>query len=202
MRWRNQLNKAVQHPDLECKVPRAAVLGVGSQLHGDDAAGVMIARALKQNAIFGERLLVINAGIALENKLGDLRHFTPDLVLIIDAAQMGLEPGSVRCIDPRKTIGLSFSTHTLPLRVLCGYISHEIGSQVTILGIQPKDVSFGAALSPRVKESLGIVFPALVEILKPIIQPTEYFGVQEEYFMINKFPAVNITGCRPDNRSV
>jgi hydrogenase 3 maturation protease len=105
--------------------PRVAVLGIGNQLHGDDVAGILIARALKQNAIYGDRLLVINAHIAPENVFGELRRFDPDLVLIIDAAQMGVEPGSVRCIDPQRTAGFSFSTHTLPPKWAAKLLSWE-----------------------------------------------------------------------------
>jgi len=167
MYWQNQLNAAVLKPILEGEISRVAVLGIGSQLHGDDAVGIMIVRALKQNGFYNERLLVVNAGIAPENKLVKLRQFAPDLVLMIDAAQMGLEPGSVCCLDPQKIDGFSFSSHTLPLQVLCNYITLEIGSRVSILGIQPEDISFGAALSPLVSDSIGAVLPALVEILKP-----------------------------------
>jgi hydrogenase 3 maturation protease len=171
MCWQNALNEIVLRLCADVKSPRAAVVGIGSSIHGDDAAGVMIVRTLKQNAVGGERLLVINASIALENVFGVLQRFAPDLVLIIDAAQMGLEPGNVRCIDPQNTTGFSFSTHTLPLQVFCDYVATVIGSQVAILGIQPADVSFGGARSPLVKFSLVAMLPVLVEILNPILQP-------------------------------
>lgn len=182
--WQNQLNASLQNLWVDGTAPRVAVLGIGSQLHGDDVAGILIARALKQNAIYGDRLLVINARIAPENVFGELRRFDPDLVLIIDAAQMGVEPGSVRCIDPQSTTGFSFSTHTLPLHVLCAYIATEMGSQVAILGIQPVDISFGAPLSPIVRESLAAILPALVEILKPILQTAADLCVQEDFSLL------------------
>ncbi len=169
------------------------MLGIGSVLHSDDAAGVIMVRVFLQNDIYGERLLVINAGIAPENKLGELRHFSPDLVLIIDAAQMGLKPGSVRCIDPRTIGGFSFSTHTLPLQLLCRYISHETGSRVIILGIQPDDVSFKSALSPLVKESLRAVLHVLVKLLQPSLQPTYDCSSRVDLFIQGNFP-----GCRYD----
>ena len=96
MCWQKQLEKAMQQLISVNEVPRIALLGTGSVLHCADAAGVIIARVLRQNALNGERLLVINAGIAPENKLSELREFGPDLVLIIDAAHMNLEPGRVR----------------------------------------------------------------------------------------------------------
>lgn len=193
MYWQNQLDKALLQLVSEGKAPRIAVLGIGSELHSADAAGVIIVRVLIQNNIYGEHLLVINAGIAPENKLGELRHFSPDLVLIIDAAQMGLKPGSVRCIDPRTIGGFSFSTHTLPLQLLCRYISHETGSQVIILGIQPDDVAFKSALSPLMKESLRAVLHVLAKLLQPSLQPTSDCSSQVDLFIQGNFP-----GCRYD----
>jgi hydrogenase 3 maturation protease len=181
MCWQNQLKEAILRLWVDGTAPRVAVLGIGNQLRGDDVAGILIARALKQNAVYGERLLVINAGIAPESVFGELRRFDPDLVLIIDVAQMGVEPGSVRCIDPQCTTGFSFSTHTLPPSVLCAYIATEMSSQVAILGIQPVDISFGAPLSPIVRESLVAILPALVEILKPILQTTAALCVQDDF---------------------
>jgi len=183
MCWQNALNEIVLRLCADVKSPRAAVVGIGSSIHGDDAAGVMIVRALKQNAVGGERLLVINASIALENVFGVLQRFDPDLVLIIDAAQMGLEPGNVRCIDPQNATGFSFSTHTLPLQILCDYVATVIGSQVAILGIQPADVSFGGARSPLVKFSLAAMLPVLVEILSPVLQPDAELNVFEDCYM-------------------
>ena len=183
MSWQNALNEIVLRLCADVKSPRAAVVGIGSSLHGDDAAGVMIVRTLKQNAVGGERLLLINASIALENVFGVLQCFAPDLVLIIDAAQMGLEPGKVSCIDPQNTTGFSFSTHTLPLQVFCEFVTTVIGSQVAILGIQPADVSFGGARSPLVKFSLAAMLPVLVEILSPILQPHAELNVPGDCYL-------------------
>lgn len=197
MYWQVQLKRALLKPLLEGSVSRVAVMGIGSSLHGDDAAGIMIARALVQNAFYGERLLVVNAGTAPENKLGVLRRFAPDQVLVIDAAYMGLESGRVRLIDPRKSAGLGFSTHTLPLHVLCTYIDSELGCRVAILGIQPADITLGAALSAPVRESLAAVLAALAEMLFPILDRR----AQPEFLSVDRKQAVNSFNFPPENRS-
>ena len=107
-------------PGRRCDPPRIAIVGIGHQLRGDDAAGVMAARALKQ--LYGQvpdrRLLVVDAGPAPENCTGPLRRFDPDLVILIDAAEMNEAPGTIRWLAWQETSGLSASTHTLPPYVL------------------------------------------------------------------------------------
>src|SRR5436190_753858 len=82
------------------KASRIAILGVGNQFRSDDAAGVLVARALasRECALETEHLLIIEAGHAPENTTGELRRFAPDLVLIVDAAEMGETPGTIKWI--------------------------------------------------------------------------------------------------------
>src|SRR5690242_13669932 len=92
----------------QTKPARIAILGVGNQFRSDDGAGVLIARALseREGAQASDHLLVIEAGHAPENTTGELRKFAPELVLIIDAADMGVEPGSVQWIPEESIDGM------------------------------------------------------------------------------------------------
>ena len=74
------------------------------------------------------------AGHAPENKTGELRKFAPDLVLLIDAAEMGKEPGTVAWISEEDIDGMSASTHSLPLSMLAHYLTLELNCKVTIAG--------------------------------------------------------------------
>lgn len=130
-------------------LPRVAVMGVGSELRGDDAAGVTVARLLKQEPL-PERVLVIDAGSAPENFTGPLRRFEPNWVLWVDAAQVGGMPGSVYWLDWRETEGVSASTHTLPPYVLGGFITAELKCKMIVIGIEPEQNSFDAPLSTPV----------------------------------------------------
>jgi hydrogenase 3 maturation protease len=145
---------------------RTAVLGIGNELRGDDAVGIVIARALQPLAASRDRLLVIDAGAVPENCTGLLRRFKPDYVLIIDAAWMDIAPGSVRWVAWQDTAGFTASTHSLPLHVLAGYLAAELGCEVAILGIQPADTTLGAPLSPIVQQSVDTVLRTLVDMLQ------------------------------------
>src|SRR3989304_235438 len=108
--WLNQLQGWLRRNG-----QRAAVVGLGQEWGGDDAAGLQVARTmLRAKSLAGSAWLVVDAGSAPENCLGALRRHKPDLLLLVDAAEMGESPGAVRLLDWKAATGLSASTHTLP----------------------------------------------------------------------------------------
>jgi hydrogenase maturation protease HycI len=165
MCWRTKLNEAL------AARRKVAVLGVGHELRGDDSAGVAVARGLKQYA--SSRMLVIDAGAAPENYTGPVRRFSPDLVLLVDAAQMDAPPGAVRWLDWQQTTGLSASTHTMPPYMLAKYLVAELGCEVALLGIQPADMALDAGLSDAVQRAIGSVIDAVVEALASLTDAGE-----------------------------
>lgn len=150
--WKNSLNLAIQSLQQADRLPRVAIVGVGHELRGDDAAGLLVARGLLTHlpedyediaVSLRPALLVVEAGAAPENVTGRLRHYHPDLVILMDAADFKAHPGSVRWLDWRETEGLSASTHTLPLNLVSQYLAHELNCQVALLGIQPASNELG-----------------------------------------------------------
>jgi hydrogenase 3 maturation protease len=163
--WQENLRadlKRLQKPD---RAPRLAVLGVGHELYGDDAVGVWLAGRLAKLAHASESLLAVEGGPAPENFTGTLRRYGPDLVLLVDAALMGLEPGRTGWLSWQDTTGFSASTHTLPLHLLAGYLTAELDCEVALLGIQPAQTQVGAPLSPEVREASEGVAKSIIEIL-------------------------------------
>ena len=125
---------------------KAAFVGIGSELRGDDAVGVVIVKRLAELAKSGEcpRFLFINGGSAPENVLGEIRAFQPEIIVFIDAAILGREPGTVRLIDTRreKISGVSFCTHSLPLTIIADYIRQTVPCEILVIGIEPGDMGF------------------------------------------------------------
>ena len=133
---------------------RIALLGCGSHLRGDDAAGLEIVERLddlnsEQNK---DRLQIFNGDVAPENQTGNIKQFSPDLVLLIDAVDMGLEPGTVSLVPSTELEidGVSFSSHMLPMNILIDYLIRETGCSVLLLGIQAESLDFMADLTPKV----------------------------------------------------
>ncbi len=141
------------------------VLGVGSELRTDDGAGPAVARAVEDLGLPG--LVGFPAGPAPENATGALRDLSPSHVVIVDAADMGEPPGTVRLLDPSDAEGASFATHGLPLSVLAGYLEEEIGCGVLLIGIQPASLGFGESLSPAVEAAVTGLVETLVVSLQP-----------------------------------
>jgi len=154
---------------------RVAVLGIGNELNGDDAAGVLVARALKaeisrrpgkEGGLTPADLLVIDAGTAPENFTGPLRRFQPDLVILVDAAELEKQPGDFAWIDWQAVDGFSGSTHLLPPSVFARFLVQEIGCQMAFIGIQPASLGFGLTLSKPVLQAVSKITRQLVELLK------------------------------------
>lgn len=162
--WQNSLLQTLQSlkrkPDA---APRLAILGVGAELNGDDAAGVLIIRRLELSTACPE-LLILECGSVPENFTGTLRSFHPDYTLIIDAGDIGQAPGSVSYADWADADGMGFSTHSLPPSVFAEYLQHEIGSRLGLLLIQPKNVDFCAELCPEVRQTVGIISNELLSV--------------------------------------
>lgn len=149
---------------------RVAIVGIGNDLNGDDAAGVLVARALKgqadqkrlandQGAI--DRLLIIDAGPAPESFTGTLRRFQPDLVILVDAAELGEPAGTIRLFDWQAAQGMSGSTHTLPPSMLAKFLIKDTGCEVLLIGIQPAQLDFDEGLSPQVLLAVDQLIQAL-----------------------------------------
>jgi hydrogenase 3 maturation protease len=164
--WPERFRQTVASLPANGRKPRVAVVGIGHELRGDDAAGVTLVRLLKRWS-HDSSLLVIEAGLAPENCCGLLFRCRPDLVLLVDAADMGTEPGTVRWLDWQDVTGPQWhvSTHTLPLDLLATYLTAGLACPVALLGIQVADVSLGAALTPAVKFAVEATARQLVEQL-------------------------------------
>jgi hydrogenase 3 maturation protease len=162
LRVLKQLKSELEQP------PRIAILGVGNEFRADDAAGVLIARALSKRAcaLDTDHVLVIEAGPAPENVTGELRKFGPDLVLIIDAAEMGGQPGAIQWISEEAIDGMSASTHSLPLSMLARYLTLDLHCTVILLGVQPRSTEIGEGISEEVSEAIQEIADQLDESIR------------------------------------
>lgn len=143
---------------------RIALLGIGSELRGDDACGILVAESLKRYSreIPGSRKFkVFIGGTAPENLTGEIKKFNPTHVILIDAADIGKKAGMIKLISPEEAKGISFCTHQLPLKIMADYLVQSIGCAMFIIGIQPKKIDFGASVSRQVQAAVRTVSAAL-----------------------------------------
>ncbi len=141
------------------------ILGIGNELGSDDSVGLWAVPRLKEALSGIPRVEVLAAGTVPENFTGLLRRLSPSHILLVDAAEVGEKPGTIELIEAPKIGEVMPSTHTPSLKMLVEYLQQELGSKVVILGIQPKELSFGTTLSEEVKNSVC----KFVQLLKQII---------------------------------
>jgi hydrogenase 3 maturation protease len=160
---------------------RVVVLGIGHELRGDDAAGVVVAKELLGIGDWGletghlqSPVLILDGGHAPENQTGPIRRFGPQLVLLVDAAFVGEAPGAVELISWQETTGLSATTHTMPPYMLAQYLVAELDCEVALLGIQPQQLDMGVGLSAPVQQAVDVVVAGLQEVLG------EYFACYDK----------------------
>ena len=139
------------------------VLGIGSELKGDDAAGLLVVEKLSK--FQHPKLKVLSGGSAPENLTGEIKKLKPSHLIMADAASIGRPPGEIQLLTPAQIGGISFSTHALPLKVMIGFILEDHPCEVLIIAIQPKHLSFGAEVSPEVKEAAKITAEAIYSAL-------------------------------------
>ncbi len=144
------------------------ILGVGSELRADDAAGMMAAELLEifeSKGTSKTKFKVFLGATAPENLTGEIKRFDPSHLIIIDTADLGKRPGEALLLDREKISNFSFSTHKLPIKIMIEYLRQSISPQVAIIGIQPASLDFGKPVCAEVKASASGIAEGIMEIL-------------------------------------
>jgi len=138
----------------EKRKERFAVLCVGNDMKGDDGvgfyAGDLLSKELGKDADF----MVLRTSVP-ENHVRVIREFVPTLLVIIDCADFGKRPGSIRLIRESQISDTFISTHTTPLTLFLRLYQAEdlVRKPVTLIGIQKKSNEFGQPMSAPVKKA-------------------------------------------------
>jgi len=149
---------------------KIAILGVGSSLRSDDAAGLLVAEELKK--IRNPKLKVFFGSTAPENLTGEIIKYEPSHIIIIDSVDMDQKPGSILLVNPQEVDGISFYSHMLPIKMTIDYLLESIKCEIIIIGIQPKSLEFGEAVSEEIKKSIKQITDVLRQILQECIFKT------------------------------
>lgn len=135
------------------------VIGIGNPDCGDDAAGRLVARALR------ERLPL---GIRIEEADGEAtsllaRLAGQDWAYLIDACASGAAPGTLHCFDassaPLPALRFGFSTHGmgLPEAIELARALGTLPPRCIIYAVEGVAFDAGAPLSPFVARSLPVL---------------------------------------------
>lgn len=122
------------------------IIFTGSRIRGDDAVGLCIGEKVKE-AIASDRLAVCEGGV--EFCLDVVRKLSPSIVVIVDAVDVGAEPGSLILIRGEKAGGeVLSSTHKLSLSLLSDILRKVYGAdEVLLIGVQVRSLGLMEKLS-------------------------------------------------------
>lgn len=132
------------------------LLGMGRAGHGDDAAGVVLARAFR-----AEGWQAAEVGTVPENAGGWVRRNAGGRVVLVDAIDVGCAPGEVWRVRPEGLESAGFGTHAPEPAMLDGYLRAIGAREVVWLGVQAKSLEGGRGVSAEVREGLRRVAAAL-----------------------------------------
>jgi hydrogenase 3 maturation protease len=144
---------------------RIVLAGIGNPIRKDDFVGVRIIQNLKVKT--AKSVFLIECETVPESFTQQIIDFNPTHILLIDAAILGLKPGESRLIEPEKlTSSSSYSSHMLPLRIFCEYVSQVSKAKIRLLLIEPKDTEFGEGLTPELDAAAKSISRSLLQILR------------------------------------
>ena len=132
------------------------LMGLGNICRGDDGIGSFIAQNFQS-----DDWLVLDCGTTPENFTSLVRKTQPEYLVIVDAAQMNLEPGEFRVIPSERIDKFYLTTHNIPLSLLISYLDKWVGKTI-LIGIQPERMEDFQRISERVQDSARNI----IEILK------------------------------------
>jgi hydrogenase maturation protease len=118
-------------------------VGIGNLLKMDDGVGVYISREIKN---IGNRS-ALTVEISIENYIGKIDTLNPDILVLIDCADIKSAPGTFKLLKVSQIQDLTFNTHNISLK----RISEFFKMPVFILGIQPEKIEFGEKISYLVR---------------------------------------------------
>jgi len=142
---------------------RTAIVGVGNRAAGDDSIGMRVLDALAERELPPDVVLVV-AGLAGPGLVSQMSEYAK--VVLVDAVDMGLAPGTVRTFAPDAVRSMKpedrLSLHSCDLLHIIELAS-KLGvcpREVLIVGIQPTE-QMGFDDDPS-EEVLGAI-PAAIE---------------------------------------
>ncbi|MDI6916657.1 MAG: hydrogenase maturation peptidase HycI [Thermoplasmatales archaeon] len=133
------------------------LMGVGNILRGDDGIGCYIAKNFKE-----KNWLSLDCGTAPENFTSIIRKNKPETLVIVDAADMGVNEGGFRVVSEEKIGSIGISTHNMPLSFLINYLK-DSAEKIIFIGIQPKNIRDSEKISDELRKSAEEIMEILRE---------------------------------------
>jgi hydrogenase 3 maturation protease len=140
------------------------VAGIGNSSRRDDFLGVKIVQDMQGKV--PKNVCLIECETVPETFMPEIIDFKPSHVLLVDAALLGLKPGEIRLVFPEQVAAFpAVTTHFLPLRIFCEYITKMTGAKIAFLLVEPENTEFGEGLTPKVQAVADKLTGNLIDLL-------------------------------------
>lgn len=143
------------------------ILGIGNAWRGDDAAGLLVARALRAHRLPG---VTLREASVVDLSLIDAWQ-KADRLIVVDAAMTGAAPGTVHCFDLSQEslpVSLSFcSSHAFDLTALLDLARtlDRLPPHVWVFGVEGHEFAHGQAVSAAVQHGVNRCVTAILDLL-------------------------------------
>ena len=143
---------------------RVVIAGIGNPIRKDDFVGVKIVQDLEGKV--PKKVRLIECETVPESYMQEIVDLNPSHVLLIDAAFIGLKPGETRLVFPEQVANFpAITTHVLPLRIFCEYITKMTEAKIALLLVEPETTEFGEGLTAMVQAAAEKIVETLKDLL-------------------------------------
>lgn len=146
---------------------KVVIIGIGNILLRDEGVGVHAAWALMGRQL-PDQVEVIDGGTDAMDLLPAIQE--AGRVIVIDALTGGKEPGAIYRVTPADLLCATdypLSLHQTSFLEVLG-MARQLGNEpeVVIIGVEPKEMTWGLTLTPEVAQSLPQVIDAVLAELR------------------------------------
>ena len=141
------------------------ILGIWNELRCDDNSWSLLVKRLAELSHGIVNVTIFDGGSVPENYTGAIKKENPTNIILIDAAEMGENPGYTRIINSDEIAKYHLSTHAMPLSFLVKYLKNSTNAEIILIGIQPKQLELSDEISIEIKKSIDYLLKIFIKIL-------------------------------------
>lgn len=152
-------------------VTKTLVLGIGNPIMQDDGVGVYVVRQLKKEQAYLSHVDFLDGGTLSFSLIGEIEN--ADHLIVIDTAQLGREPGSIRTFlneEMDRFLGQqkNSSVHDVTLTDLLSIalLTDQLPTRRALIGIQPESLDLGTDPTPSVAKAIPKACGITMELLE------------------------------------
>ena len=145
----------------DAKDRRILIMGLGSDIRGDEAAPLKIIDRLEEENL--NSVYPLRAETRPENFTENIRRFNPTHMLILHASSWGGKPGETMFVPMEEH--KEKSIHESPLTSLIHYLEPILNMKTKLLYIEPRIRRFGE-LTPDLEKAVSEISDAILSSIK------------------------------------